>query len=166
MGAPLTKTEQVLKVLKAGGKATVGRGAGGIATLRDKDGTKVAAWQNAIKAAAKIHGASMARKAGEALPGNCTTTAQVRDLALRIADISVRSEIELFAHGHARGLRIEFDTSKPCEHDDNTPEDNAANLRRVSDAVRYIDLRGDAFPWRMVRDPSFPNMVHFEEKRP
>ncbi|MFC3716829.1 hypothetical protein ACFONC_11770 [Luteimonas soli] len=89
---------------------------------------------------------------------------QVLNLALRIADASVRTEIECWAFWKEHGHHNVYDTSKPCQDEKATPEDNAARLKAVADALLYIDLRGDAFPWRLVRDPSFPNIVHFEEK--
>lgn len=53
MNATLTKTEQVLAVLKAGGK--IRQRSGGIRVLRDSNNFEVPAWQNAMKAAERIH---------------------------------------------------------------------------------------------------------------
>jgi hypothetical protein len=51
----LTKTEQVLEVLRAGGRAEPGRGDNqGVWRLFDADGKEVPAWNNAIKTAAAI----------------------------------------------------------------------------------------------------------------
>ena len=156
MAGPLTKTEQVLKVLKAGGKATVGRGAGGIATLRDKHGVEVDAWQNAIKAAARIHDAATKPSKQHSM--------QVLNLALRIADNTARSDIECYAFWKEHGHRSLYDISQAPEDPKATPAEQAECIRKAQDAVRYIELRADVFPWRLVRDPSFPNIVHFEDK--
>lgn len=53
MAAKLTRTEQVLAVLKAGGR--VGVTSDGTRILRDKRGQEVDAWLNAIRAAERIH---------------------------------------------------------------------------------------------------------------
>lgn len=50
--APLTKTEQVLDVLNAGGRTSHHDG---IWELRDHNNNVVPAWNNAIKAASRIH---------------------------------------------------------------------------------------------------------------
>lgn len=51
----LTKTEQVLEVLRAGGRAEQGRGNNqGVWRLFDADGKEVRAWNHAIKTAAAI----------------------------------------------------------------------------------------------------------------
>lgn len=57
MGQPsLTRTEQVLAVLCAGGRAEEGCGdAQGIWRLFDAAGKEVPAWNHAIKLAARIH---------------------------------------------------------------------------------------------------------------
>ncbi|GGK08820.1 hypothetical protein [Luteimonas terricola] len=57
MSGPLTRTEQVLKVLKAGGFVRAKRDESGILRLLDADGREVPAWQNAIKAAQRIRAA-------------------------------------------------------------------------------------------------------------
>lgn len=53
MNATLTRTEQVLEVLRAGGRAEPGRGNNqGVWRLFDADGKEVCAWNHAIKSAA------------------------------------------------------------------------------------------------------------------
>ncbi len=80
-------------------------------------------------------------------------------LALRIADDSVRTDIEL--HGRAVDLDGErfIDTATPAEG--NGPE----ALQIVQRALRYIDTRGDAaFPWLMRRHIDAPALVQFIDK--
>lgn len=155
MAADLTKTEQVLAVLKTGGTTHVSPG-GRCRVLRDKDGNEVKAWQNAIKSAERIHKATLSATKEHSM--------QVLNLALRIADANVRSDIECYAYWKEHGRHNLYDTSKPCEDEKATPAERAEHLQLATDALRYIELRGDAFPWRLVRDGSFPNIVHFEEQ--
>ena len=53
MNQPLTKTEEVLAVLKAGGR--VGERSDGGLVLRDNKNSEIPAWQNAMRAARRIH---------------------------------------------------------------------------------------------------------------
>jgi hypothetical protein len=54
--ATLTRTEQVLEVLRAGGRAEQGRGnSQGVWRLFDASGKEVPAWNHAIKTAAATH---------------------------------------------------------------------------------------------------------------
>lgn len=52
----LTRTDQVLAVLRAGGRAEL-TGPRGLWTLYDAQGMQLPAWQHAIKAAARMHAA-------------------------------------------------------------------------------------------------------------
>lgn len=83
----------------------------------------------------------------------------VVDLAIRIADNSVRSDIELFARPREiEGLAF-FDLAAPAG-----AYDAAFELDRVRQAVEYINARGDVFPWHMKRHISSTTLVRFEEK--
>ncbi|WP_182212399.1 hypothetical protein [Stenotrophomonas acidaminiphila] len=82
-------------------------------------------------------------------------------LAQRIADDTVRADIEL--NGRVVDLDGErfIDTSTPAEGNGNGPE----ALQIVERALRYIDIRGDAaFPWLMRRHMDAPALVQFIEK--
>jgi hypothetical protein len=80
----------------------------------------------------------------------------LHSLALAIADHAARSEIELYClqTSDVSGRRM-FDTNKPREDS----VDNES-LSIVDKAVRYIELRGSALPYRLKRSKE---MVWFEE---
>ena len=82
---------------------------------------------------------------------------RVLELALEIADSTARSDIECFANI----VRItdgvsEYDLSQPQADDGN---DDDVALAQV--AAEYINLRGDALPYTLVRGDG---VVWFEDK--
>lgn len=79
--------------------------------------------------------------------------------AMKIADAAVRADIEVYAHSWPSegGGRV-FDTTRLA--DVGEPED----LDTVKRALRYIELRGDRFPWNLKRDINAPHLVQFVEK--
>lgn len=83
----------------------------------------------------------------------------VHSLALDIADHAARSEIELYSMQtrDVNGRRV-FDTKKPRE--DSVDQESVSI---VAKAVRYIELRGKALPYRLQRSGS---LVWFEEPEP
>jgi hypothetical protein len=90
--------------------------------------------------------------------GTDRSLANMRELAVQIADRFARSEIEMFCRNVAAGKgRPVFDISCPLV-DAGTRQDEW--LAAIADAVHYIELRSDALPYRMhhVHD-----LVWFEE---
>lgn len=83
--------------------------------------------------------------------------AEVIERAAQIADKTVRSDIELFAKDTWIDDVQHYDVTTPRLYD----EDAAV----VKDALEYIQLRGDVFPWVMRRHPIHAHLVRFEEKR-
>jgi len=82
--------------------------------------------------------------------------AEVLERAAQIADKTVRTDIELFATDiWMDGLHY-FDVTAPRLYDEDIAE--------VNDALEYIQLRGDVFPWVMHAHPVHPHLVRFEEK--
>ncbi|MGH8040304.1 MAG: hypothetical protein ACREPD_21520 [Stenotrophomonas sp.] len=82
--------------------------------------------------------------------------AAVIELAAQIADKTVRCDIELFCRDTwVDGVQY-FDVTAPRLFGE--------DLTMVRDALEYIQLRGDVFPWAMQRHPLHPQWVRFEEK--
>lgn len=93
---------------------------------------------------------------------------QALNLALVIADGACRSDIECYAYWIGRAHQpdcYDLTKSNDDDHPKAIPSDKAKDVVMAQNAARYIDLRGDALPFRMVRDPSNPQLVHFEEKQ-
>lgn len=87
-------------------------------------------------------------------------------LAQAIADNAARSDIEIFAFGYRDDAgNLVFDLTKPEGWTQSTPEGNAHAIEQAQRAARYIELRGDVFPWRMVHVGNVPHLVRFEEKQ-
>ncbi|MFZ0871217.1 MAG: hypothetical protein WAM90_10895 [Rhodanobacter sp.] len=85
--------------------------------------------------------------------------ANVRELAMLIADRFARSEIEMFSRNVAAGTgRPVFDISCPLT-DSGIPA--CEWLAVIAQAVRYIELRSDALPYRMHH---VDDLVWFEER--
>lgn len=139
----LTRTEEALAVLRAGGRVAY---RGGTADLFDAAGQLVDAWQTAVKRADQIWHSELAR----------TST-----MALAIADDACRADIECYAHFEERNRRPVYDLTRPQIGGKSTPEDDARAVAIAQRAARYIEARGDVFPWRMVRTG---DMVGFVEK--
>lgn len=92
------------------------------------------------------------------IPGGLTTRALA--LAVEIADTAARSDIEIHAKTcWADGLRF-FD----CTFDADRDEDAVERLQAVTQALAYIEARGDVFPWSLKRHIDYPGWVHFEDK--
>jgi hypothetical protein len=85
--------------------------------------------------------------------------ANIRDLAVQIADRFARSEIEMFCRNVSAGTgRPVFDLSCPLI-DSGAPE--CEWPAAIAEAVRYIELRSDALPYRMHH---VDDLVWFEER--
>lgn len=78
-------------------------------------------------------------------------------LQQQIADNAVRADIECYAASvfDGDGNRL-FDLNQPLEE--------GVDMQLVHQAVTYIDLRGDVFPWHMKRRIDAPHLVQFVEK--
>ncbi|EKT4091233.1 hypothetical protein QEG23_000713 [Stenotrophomonas maltophilia] len=84
--------------------------------------------------------------------------ADLAELALAVADATVRADIELFARQQdIEGLMF-YDLS--CADDPRSPE----AMGYIQRAAAYIEARGDVFPWRLVRHISAPTLVCFRDK--
>lgn len=82
------------------------------------------------------------------------------NLAMEIADATVRSDIEMFAKEvYSEGVRY-YDTSATVEEDSKTQAD------ALDRSIRYIDKRGDALPFVMKRHIGCKTLVWFEDKAP
>lgn len=88
--------------------------------------------------------------------GQFEHAADVVALAAQIADKTVRCDIELFASDAWIDGTQYFDLTAPRLYDQ--------DVEMVRDALDYIQLRGDVFPWVMHRHPAHPHLVRFEEK--
>ena len=84
----------------------------------------------------------------------------MNELAIEIADHAVRSDVELYAHGFEdkNGSPV-YDTSRHHEQGG-----SQADLAVVERALKYIDARGDVFPWELVRQPGAEHLVMFKQK--
>ncbi|MFL4597235.1 hypothetical protein ACJ6WI_08185 [Stenotrophomonas maltophilia] len=81
-------------------------------------------------------------------------------LAVEIADQAARADVEIHAPAvELDGLRF-FDAT--CGNIQG--EDATAARYAIRQAVRYIEARGDALPWRLKRHISQPGLLHFEER--
>ena len=78
-------------------------------------------------------------------------------LAMQIADNAVRADIECYAAFmfDADGNRL-FNLNQPLEEE--------VDMQVVRQAVTYIELRGDMFPWHMKRRIDAPHLVQFVDK--
>lgn len=87
-------------------------------------------------------------------------SARTLALAVAIADQAARADVEIHATAvELDGLRF-FDAT--CGNVQG--EDAAAARYAIRQAVRYIEARGDVFPWRLKRHISQPGLLHFEER--
>lgn len=90
-----------------------------------------------------------------------TTTPQVDPVLLalqqQIADNAVRADIECYAAFtfDADGNRL-FNLKQPLEEE--------VDMQVIRQAVAYIELRGDVFPWHMKRRIDAPHLVQFVDK--
>lgn len=86
------------------------------------------------------------------------------ELAIRIADRAVRSDIEIYAAGDMIAGTPHYDTTQTDDGGDSEQRDH--NQAIVDDALAYIALRGNVFPWRLVGHKADPLVVRFEAKEP
>lgn len=79
--------------------------------------------------------------------------------AMRIADGAVRADIEVYACSWQTedGSRV-IDTTRLAD------TCASGTLETIQRALRYIELRGDQFPWQLKRDINAPHLVQFVEK--
>jgi len=85
---------------------------------------------------------------------------ELAELALAVADATVRADIELFARQQDIEGLIFYDLG--CADDPRSPE----AMGCIQRAAAYIEARGDVFPWRLVRHISAPTLVCFRDKEP
>ncbi|WP_411832297.1 hypothetical protein [Pseudoxanthomonas mexicana] len=87
--------------------------------------------------------------------------------ALQIADDAVRSDVELYAKGiaHSKGFTV-YDLTRAEPFGAESEEEQQRCVDKALRAARYIDLRGDIFPWHMVRVDGAGHMVRFINKEP
>lgn len=78
-------------------------------------------------------------------------------LQQQIADNAVRADIECYTDCvfDGDGNRL-FDLTQPLEE--------GVDMQLVRQAVTYIELRGDVFPWHMKRRIDAPHLVQFVDK--
>ncbi|MGH3799317.1 MAG: hypothetical protein ACREPD_13000 [Stenotrophomonas sp.] len=80
-------------------------------------------------------------------------------LAVAIADEAARSDIEIYAQSRwVDGLQF-FD----CMVDAHRDADWKTRADAIARALRYIEARGDVFPWKLKRHIAQPGWVHFAE---
>lgn len=87
-------------------------------------------------------------------------TERLHKLALAIADGSARSDIECYAH--MKSMR-NYDLTRAQDDLPGADPDQATQVAIVQLAVEYIELRGDALPYRLVRTGDFG---WFEDREP
>lgn len=93
-------------------------------------------------------------------------SAQVMNLAIKIADAEVHGIVEMYANEVDLDGQVWWDTSTPPLDMRRHQEDRDFALATIARAVRYIGLRHpDAFPWRFVRHPEKPELVRFETQQ-
>lgn len=89
----------------------------------------------------------------------------VTELAMRIADHAVRSDIECYAHSFTTHGFDWFNLTQPSDRGDGYSEaDRAHDLQVIANAVRYIEMRGDVFEWRLIHSVGDRSIVRFEMK--
>lgn len=163
--APLTKTEQVLAVLKDGGCIRNRRG--GVFVLRDRKNNEVPAWQNAIKAADRIHQetCSVTAHAEEASLYKFTDAQMATvDLAFEIADHAARSDIECECLQVAPGDGFNWYDTAAAPRDTHS-KDQAFLCAVIDRADRYLTMRGaGTHGFHTIRNTAFPHLVRFESK--
>jgi len=91
---------------------------------------------------------------------NATNALNLLTRAIAIADHSVRSDVELYAHSFfdEAGIAV-YDTTKHAQLG-GSPED----LVVVARAMAYIDARADSLPFLMKRQLGATHLVRFEAK--
>lgn len=86
---------------------------------------------------------------------------QLMQLAIAIADSTVRSDIELFCEQAFHEEKVWYDRNRParsCEGDE--------ELQRARQAYDYIQARGpDAFPWEVIAYKE-TGLIRFVDKVP
>ena len=94
-------------------------------------------------------------------------SASVLNAALCIADHAVRSDIECYARvvHHPEGFEC-YDLNHAEVSGAMSDAEKASAVAIAQRAARYIELRGDAFPWRLVKVDGSKRLVRFVEKEP
>ncbi|UYC12263.1 hypothetical protein [Xanthomonas sp. CFBP 8445] len=87
------------------------------------------------------------------------STVDIADLAQAIADDTVRAEVELYARQHWIDGVVYYDSAQIVEPGPDAERD----LAQVQRALRYIEARGDIWPWHLKRHIDNPALIHFEE---
>lgn len=92
----------------------------------------------------------------------------VLNLALSIADETVRSDVECYALAvdadPTTGMVYDLSEATSALDPDTSPAQRAEELRIAQRAARYIRARGaSSWNWRMVQVGDNPNLVRFEE---
>ncbi|WP_295936973.1 hypothetical protein [uncultured Xanthomonas sp.] len=85
--------------------------------------------------------------------------AEIAALAQAIADDTVRAEVELYARQHWIDGVVYYDSAQIVE----PGPDAELDLAQVQRALRYIEARGDIWPWHLKRHIDNPALIHFEE---
>ncbi|HIE5880414.1 TPA: hypothetical protein ACXN3U_000769 [Stenotrophomonas maltophilia] len=81
-------------------------------------------------------------------------------LAVEIADRAARADVEI----HATAVKLDGLRFLDATCGNIQGEDATAARYAIRQAVRYIEARGDVFPWRLKRHISQPSLLHFEER--
>ena len=81
-------------------------------------------------------------------------TVETVGLAIEIADISARTDIECICVVVVKDRTRFYDIAKDDEED----------RTFIATALRYMALRGDALPYRVLTHPLFPTLYRFEDK--
>lgn len=111
-----------------------------------------------------IHMTVSARSGLDALTGHAAAQISLHvtetiATAMKIADDAVRAHIEVYACSWQTedGSRV-IDTTRLAY------AVAGGTLDTIQRALRYIELRGDQFPWQLKRDINAPHLVQFVEK--
>lgn len=111
-----------------------------------------------------IHMTVSARNGLDALTGQAAAEISMHvtetiATAMRIADDAVRAEIEVYAYSWQTE-----DSSRVIDTTRLAYDATSGTLETIQRALRYIELRGDQFPWVLKRDINAPHLVQFVEK--
>lgn len=115
------------------------------------------------KASALMH--SINSLLDKKLPNEAMQQLHARDArtivnAFAVADHAARSDIELYARCFYDDLGPVYDTTR-FQDIGGSPDDLAV----IDRALKYIELRGDVWPWSLKRQIDAPHLVRFVEKK-
>lgn len=96
--------------------------------------------------------------------GRRKTDIETVALALVIADGAVRSDIECYAQVITTDGFDWYSLSQPSDFGGDTDADRTKALQVIANAARYIHIRGDVFPWRLIHSFGDRSIVRFEDK--